>query len=260
MQHNIQEARRTNPITPDAVIKEWQNLICLPDPIERISTEKCYGDNEIIDYFAVQPLLRTEWDQGCVYNALCPNGTDVNNCYKAPTGCVATAQAQTMFYHRKPLIFNWLSMPVPGGFFLNNNNPNWDVSYLMRHIGYSVRMSYGSKGSETDTENIIYSLKNDYGYSSADWIDYTFQPIEHNLRWGLPVVLRGRQKQFLGFSYDGHAWVIDGFQKTVYVTYTMVLSHMNWGWGGISNGWYAEWNPTSYNFQYGRKAIINIRP
>lgn len=40
--------------------------------------------------------------------------------------------------------------------------------------------------------------------------------------------------------------------------------HMNWGWDGNSNGWYGfdSWAPTGtgLNFQYYKRAIINLHP
>ncbi len=48
---------------------------------------------------AVNPLLKTTWGQGTPYNDMCPvcfNGK------KSVSGCVATAMAQIMYYHKWP--------------------------------------------------------------------------------------------------------------------------------------------------------------
>ena len=47
---------------------------------------------------AIEPLVQTNWDQGRPYNALCPTIDDT----KTVTGCVATAMAQLMYYHKWP--------------------------------------------------------------------------------------------------------------------------------------------------------------
>ena len=46
-------------------------------------------DNEVL------PMLKSEWGQGSPYNDLCP--------YGYPSGCVATAMAQIMYYHEYPI-------------------------------------------------------------------------------------------------------------------------------------------------------------
>lgn len=44
----------------------------------------------------IAPMVQTQWDQGAPYNNQCPtyNGATTY------TGCVATAMAQAMYYHR----------------------------------------------------------------------------------------------------------------------------------------------------------------
>lgn len=58
----------------------------------------------------VGPLLQTQWGQGYPYNALCPAGSYSN--YHTPTGCVATAMAQVMYYWQYPSSYNWSIMPL----------------------------------------------------------------------------------------------------------------------------------------------------
>ena len=46
----------------------------------------------------VAPLLTCHWDQGAPYNLQCP----IDGEYNSVTGCVATAMAQVMYYHKWP--------------------------------------------------------------------------------------------------------------------------------------------------------------
>ncbi|MDE5953877.1 MAG: C10 family peptidase, partial [Duncaniella sp.] len=48
----------------------------------------------------IAPLLKSRWDQKLPYNMLCP--VDVTTGLQCVTGCVATATAQVMYYHRYP--------------------------------------------------------------------------------------------------------------------------------------------------------------
>lgn len=49
-------------------------------------------------YSAIEPLLTSQWGQDDPYNALCPTYQGE----QCPTGCVATALAQIMYYHKWP--------------------------------------------------------------------------------------------------------------------------------------------------------------
>ena len=46
----------------------------------------------------IKPLIKTKWDQIWPFNEMCPSIGNV----KCPTGCVATAMAQVLNYHRCP--------------------------------------------------------------------------------------------------------------------------------------------------------------
>ena len=46
----------------------------------------------------IEPLITTQWGQGSPYNNLCPE-IDGEHCV---TGCIATAMAQVMYYHKWP--------------------------------------------------------------------------------------------------------------------------------------------------------------
>ncbi|MBR5117586.1 MAG: C10 family peptidase, partial [Muribaculaceae bacterium] len=56
---------------------------------------------------AVSPLLTSQWDQGAPFNLQCPK-VGSNYCV---TGCVATAMAQIMYYHKWP---SSTSQTIPG--------------------------------------------------------------------------------------------------------------------------------------------------
>ena len=63
----------------------------------------------------VEPMMKTKWDQGRPYNLLCPDynspGQDKDE-FRTVTGCVATAMAQIMNYHRYPLRGTGTSDPL----------------------------------------------------------------------------------------------------------------------------------------------------
>jgi hypothetical protein len=220
------------------------------------------------------PFLSTTWGQGCGYNDLCPTNTSGMRCGHFPTGCVATAMAQIMRYWQRPTTYNWASMASNWGTF--------ETARLMSDIGTSVSMSYSDNGSGAPHENIPGSFKNTFGYASATNIDYqlnSYSTVQSNLNYSRPVLLCGyntKNTSWFGMVVeyqDGHEWVCDGYLETQYywcnsdgtgggVTY--LSFHMNWGWDGASDGWYGfdNWAPsgTNRNYQYARRAIVNIYP
>lgn len=220
--------------------------------------------------------MTTAWGQGCYYNDYCPTGTYA--CSHVPTGCVATAMSQIMYYWKYPASFPWSTMTTTTG--------NSAVANLMQQTGSSVGMNYSDTGSGAPTQNIGSSLRDTYGYQSVTWGDYNYSSVMANLNAGEPLVLQG----YTGHAYsglfgwgteygtgEGHAWVCDGYQNTFYndciTSGQSSLLHMNWGWNefynyGNSNynGWYRESDWTvvradaTFNFQYIKRMIYNIHP
>ena len=95
----------------------------------------------------------------------------------------------------------------------------------------------------------------------------------------MPVLIAGDTNDL---GTNGHAWVADGFKETYTEYYEVcdsgpngdivgVISknyhsfvHMNWGWYGMDNGWFANYNMFSPNenaeYQYHVQIITNIHP
>ena len=63
--------------------------------------------------------------------------------------------------------------------------------------------------------------------------------------------------QYSGVDTDegGHTWVCDGFDQND-------MLHMNWGWGGVDNGYFSitSLSADGYNFSSKEAAIIGIEP
>ncbi len=198
----------------------------------------------------VAPLMTTKWNQGAPYNNMCPtvNGTPTY------TGCVATAMAQVMNYHKWPLrgtgsnSYEWnngtLSMDFSTVTFDWSNMLDTNTSYnstqasavanLMKACGYSVLMGYGTNASGAYSGNVAKALLNYFGYSKGtfyyertyfpltDWIEMLYNEVASNR----PVYYSGSNPT------GGHAFVLDGYKSGDYF-------HVNWGWGGQSDGYFA---------------------
>lgn len=234
---------------------------------------------------AVQPLLgEIAWNQNSPYNDLCPQ-YEIG--HTAPTGCVATAMAQVMYYHKWPvqgegyheyspavLVGNTISADFGNTFYqwgamlpsynaASSTESRAAVAELMLHCGISVDMFYYTQSGALDidvppalTTYFRYDHSMAYRkrehYSTHDWL----QLINEELKAGRPVLAYGRA------SSGGHAYVFDGMDENGYI-------HVNWGWGGMSNGYFrtSDLTPASQGiggsdggFNYSQRIITGIRP
>lgn len=231
------------------------------------------------DWSFIAPLVQTKWDQGKPYNSLLTNPGYA-------TGCVATAMAQIMNYHKYPEIghgsikytdaykntfsmsfyeqpFDWNNMLneyVSGKY--NDTQAN-AVAYLMKACGYSTQMNYGSSsGTQSEKSALALATYFDYdssidviqryGYTHTDWATTLYNQLK-NVG---PVLYSGHS-----IGDYAHAFVCDGYDGQGYF-------HINWGWSGLCDGYYSidAMNPTvqgtggsdygGYNFSQGM--VINI--
>lgn len=255
--------------------------------IEKNWSRLISGDLLPLTRGSVSPLLKTNWDQGTYYNALCPYNSILSK--RTYTGCVATAMAQIMKYWEYPTHgsgfhsyycsfygnqsadfgsakYDWASMPNS---VTSSNNA---VATLMYHCGVSVDMDYGVDGSSayvisstSPVQNCSeYAYKMYFGYVSSlqglERKDYTDGAWKNLLKTDLD---NSQPVQYAGFgSGGGHTWVCDGYNSSDYF-------HMNWGWGGSSNGYFVldALNPGSLGagggtggFNSDQQALIGIKP
>jgi len=233
-------------------------------------------------YPAIPVQMKTTWNQGAPYNLLTPKVGDV----QSPTGCVATSFAQVMKYFNYPetgqgeisyqdngrtrklnfsrITFEWSQMqdsyPMSG----YDEEQAKAVAMLMRACGYSVQMSYGTQSSGAVSQWLADAAKTYFKYDAGTYYtlreyysyDDWFKLIYDNIKNVGPVIYDGR-------SVDGgHSFVCDGYDGNGYF-------HFNWGWGGMSDGFYVldALNPenqgiggASGGFNCSQGAVIGMKP
>ena len=236
-----------------------------------------------------------------IYNLFCPyNSVDSQRCL---TGCVATAQAQIMKYWNYPAqgmgsfsyvddtlngysanygtqssdfaahTYQWTSMP---NMLTDATSGAQDtaVAMLMYDCAVSVGMDFGDDNQDGSgangliAEEIIYGDSFSSQYALVKYFDYDPDTIkgvfrssysdsawialmEHETDMGRPVLYEGNDA-----TQGGHAWVCDGYNTSDYL-------HMNWGWSGYSDGYFAITNlttPGNFNPIQQNDALIGIMP
>ena len=238
---------------------------------------------------SISPLVMSHWNQYAPYF----NNTPTINGTHCLTGCVATAFAQVMKYYEwpktyttvvpgykwrgnvlddlNPITFNWQNMlyDYQGGINANagcNDSQPYQsaVAQLMLYCGYAVEADYNTGSTEAASSNIPSAMKNYFGYegnikslsrsnfSNAEWDDLIYNEIYN----GRPVIYSGRN------SGGGHAFICDGYGENGYF-------HINWGWGGMSDGYYllSILEPgkqgaggTNSGYSQNQSAIVGIQP
>lgn len=230
---------------------------------------------------SISPMLMTQWNQHAPYNDQCP----VFSGNHAVTGCVATAMAQVMNYHQFP-IAETVTIPsyelsgygtvvgkAPTTFDWNNmfnsylnGEDGTEVAKLMSYCGVAVRMAYDTSASSANNYSIIPALVNYFGYDPdavfAQRSDYDYRDwvglLYTELASDRPVLMCGQS------TGGGHAFVCDGYDEDDFF-------HINWGWGGSSDGYFRLSNLTpstqgaggsstgdGYNLTLG--ACIGVKP
>lgn len=205
-------------------------------------------------WVAIAPMVKSKWNQDSPYNDACPL---LNNqrCY---TGCVATAMAQVMNYFKYPEVgegvvsYVWSGQSKKLTLNFSRQEFDWDnmldtyyagsyteeqgnaVSYLMKACGYSTQMGYGTTASGTQGSYVGYAARTYFKYDGNThyaWRDayptseWTRMVYDNLLNVG-PFVMDGQSPD------GGHSFVCDGYDGNGYF-------HFNWGWGGVSDGYFA---------------------
>jgi len=244
----------------------------------------------------VGPLIEaTTWSQDAPWSYLAP--IDPQSGQQSLVGCVATALAQLVNYWRYPAQIsfsstsdyttatrhisvsaseaNIQSIDYPERSFYN---PSDDMMAKLSYAaGISVQMDYTSSGSGAQVLDLAYALAGGstpiqrnvepaiWGYESAEVRTYMlfgwgsefvqsqaefYQDLQQGLEEGEPAILNIVTSN----TSIGHAVICDGYDSET------GRYHLNLGWGGQSDGWYAlpEDIPTGYNVV--ESGIFNIRP
>ena len=206
-------------------------------------------------YPTISPILgEVEWGQDEPYNNLCPTVGGK----RSVTGCVATAISQIMYVHKYPTkgtgsktytteshglqlnvnfgatTYDWGNM-LP--YYKNNYNSTQAnaVATLMYHVGVAADMDYDPDGSGAISSAALAAITEYFGYNKSIHVlpkdfmkeETVLQTVASDLQEGRPVYISGST-----VNQEGHAFVCDGMQSDGYL-------HINWGWNGSGNGYFA---------------------
>ena len=241
---------------------------------------------------AIEPMLQTVWGQGEPFNRLAPlcgkSGHSV-------TGCVATAMAQVMYYHKYPehgygsksydwewydwdehiwhtesltadfsqSYYDWDNMMDDYTSFSTDKSGK-SVAVLMKDCGYAVEMIYGdaSTGSGAHVSAIAPALKNHFGFASSTALIWRSSFTTEDWKTILYKELSANRPVIYGGSnYDGLPTRPES-HSFVCDGYMDDYFHFNFGWDGECDGFYlidaiqANWISIEGGYNTDQHAIL----
>ena len=227
--------------------------------------------------------LETNWTQNAPYNQMCP--IDPVTSTRSYTGCPATAMAQIINYHKTTnnTIFDdgddyyhnyqgrtfWIdndfalhgfpSFPQLNAYldtlnlhYINNIAlTNQDKAALTFACGVAATQVFTSEGSGTFSVNQAFDAYQKFNCNTASLLfdgDTTLFPrLIQNMKDSLPAHFAIVDAA----NTTGHNVVIDGYNTDNYF-------HVNFGWGGSSNGWYLLPDEMPYGMTVIEGLIVDI--
>ena len=227
----------------------------LLDLLEAYAPERGCSRDRVKAFVPVAPLLDgIAYDQNDPYNRMCPEYAKGS---RSAVGCAATAMAQIMRYYRYPergkgshaytpefypsmgrievdfseSAYDWDNMPPTFGPDAGEEQCA-AVARLMYDAGVAVSMNYGPMSGAL-SEDWPAALVDHFSYDDAVTLrfrsNYGLDDWEKVVRTEID---NGRPVYVTGFTEEGgHAFVFDGYDESG-------LIHVNWGWSGMSNGYF----------------------
>jgi hypothetical protein len=189
----------------------------------------------------IGPLTTTRWRQTGGFNALLPTIKCNDRNKRVYSGCLPIAVAQFMKYYKKPSTYAWSKMP--------NNTPSVETKQLIKDIHdrmnqlnpYTIK--YKCNVTTMGYYPMANLLKQRFSYRNLYQGAYDEYTLVNKLKEKQIVLLSGNDPNR---NYAGHMWICDGFKTKFKIrsdgrkVVDHYEFHMNWGWGGYSNGWFSS--------------------
>lgn len=260
-------------------------LSCWCKEVEAVRSRQ---DKESISHEAlITALVQSEddllyttalWGQGDPFNREAP----LMGGKRCVTGCLATAMAIIAYHNKWPVAgagttpeytcsYGGSSYTIPANVLgrtysyssmLSDYSGSFTeaqasaVAAIMKDMGTAIKMQYSPEESYSNYIDALYAFTHYFGYSKKAKLEYAssysyeewVEVLKSNLRNYGPTFYTG---QSYSDGSGGHAFVLDGYNSQDYF-------HINFGWGGASNGNY--YLPAGITYDYYQRAILNLEP
>ena len=266
-----------------AMNKEWRQWLN-----GTYSLENQNRLNPLPSSYVLERMDSVKWNQSlnndasCLksYNAQCPTWY-TTSCGHTYVGCTAVAMGMIMWYWQWPYsaiiprklqnttsvssysdipyfaTYDWSHMPSE----IHNNTNDYDanlIAYFLRDCGYAASMNYQESGSGASLSNAKKALTDVFhydpillksqrkNYSTDIWIYL----LKQEICMGCPILYAGYEDN----DGPGHAFVVSGYNANN-------KFKVNWGWGGLYNGYYTlDMAVSGYQFDTDQEILVGIKP
>ncbi len=229
-----------------------------------------------VAFTPTENFVTTVWGQNDPFNFKSPviGGT------KAPSGCVATAMSQILYYFKYPAqgegkgtytksTGSSISMDVKGVYLWDQMMESYKkvtltddiretVSTLLFDAALASKMNFEDGGSGSNLFDAGFGFVNNFGYN-PNTIKVLFKRHYSNEEWQEIIYkeLAARRPILAGGHNDksGHAFVLSGIDNEG-------LIYINWGWDGRADGFYAidTWSPLTESYNTQKNIICGLIP
>lgn len=247
----------------------------------------------VADGSAVKPLCTATWGQDYPYNSFCPR-IGANIC---PVGCVATAMAQIMYYHKHPVratgsvVYNTENTCIgSNGYLVANFDTDehiyqWGlmrddasqmqgtanaasrnaVAQLSYDCGVASQMMYAVGGSGTTEAYALAAMHNHFGYSKATGDLMNRDYVSTQAEWNALVkkeLDEGRPVLYAGTDNPEGEGDAAGHAFVIDGYDAEGKVHVNWGWDGAANGYFdiTTLDMGPYAFALEQSMVFGIKP
>ena len=201
-------------------------------------------------------LQTAQWNQGSPFNDLVP---EIDG-EKPPIGCVATAIAIIMRYHKWPQRgsgmlpsydytkegvnyhvdgfelgheYNWDKMPEHNDYRNYSEEEAAQIARLLYDVAVMCKMAFNLGGSGASVIEGVFLLTEFMGYDKSVRSYGRSRVGFSDLQWESLLsaeIDAGRPALYSGFNVGGHAFVVDGYCGRYF--------SINFGWGGFTNDFF----------------------
>ncbi len=252
---------------PDG-LRQWMNILNMQIDASIASNTPLYSSTEDNIYSTVDHLITSYWGQGgkTTSNPFAQDCPVIDG-QRTYAGCVPTAMAMMMHYYKYPEMgtgsvsyvtktnqieqsadfnttYDWNLMQEAYGMYSPDGTSNLQempyspeagdaVAKLMHHCGVAVQADYGLNDTPASSLNLHYAMTHYFGYdlgvmvrdrscyTDSEWTELVYGELAE-----------GRPAVFGAFTgKEGHCFILDGYDNGFF--------HVNWGWSGKANGYYA---------------------
>ena len=256
-----------SPVSEDVIQTKVDNYV----PVDTIYQDGYYYvyHSWVQDIDPIGTIISTQWKQGSPFNDYCPLCWDDNtqSYYRPVAGCTPIAVGQVMAYWQVPTTgtdYDDLDWDYMGSIYDENSAPT-------NHVGWSMVKSLIVRLGDPENLDAAYGHQTgayvhnscrtflNFGYAQGGEMQgYLMDSVKNALNRG-PVLGSGYAKKYYYSDgtetlKSGHTWVFDQYYQRrrlviIYdsswnvVTGHMISSgllHINWGWGGSYDGYFAN--------------------